>query len=109
MISFALNFLLIVYLGLLAWQVSKYILKGIVSLIILVAVTLALVPRAYLAAKAKRSLQPRDLAFDFDGNAADTKLFSALVEDSLARTKVASEYPAQVYVADRFGLASLAD
>ena len=103
MVSFALNLLLIVFLGLLAWQVSKYILKGIVSIIIRVAVTLVLSPKAYLAAKAERSLQPRDLAFDFDGNAPDAKLFNAMVKDRLARTKVAAEYPAQAYIANRFG------
>lgn len=103
MISFGLNVLLLVFLGVIAWQVSKYILKGIVSLITLGAVTLALAPKAYLAAKAERSLQPRDLAFDFHGSVADAKLFNTIVNDRLSRTRVVSEYPDQAWAATNFG------
>lgn len=103
MVSIALNFLLIMFLGVIAWQVSKYLMKSIVSLITVGAVTLVLAPRACLAAKAEQSLQPRDLAFDFDGNAADAKLINTIVKDRLALTRVASQYPAQAYLATNFG------
>ena len=85
------------------WQVAKLALRALVYLIKLSAVTIALTPRAYAAAKAEAALAARDLAFDFDGKTGDAGLFNAIVKDRLARTRVAAQHSRLAWKATNFG------
>ena len=98
-----LSLLLIIPAAIIAWHVARLALRALVSLLTLIAVTVALAPRAYAAAKAERSLPRRDLAFDFEGNADHAKLFSAIARDRLTRTKVAAQFPNQARIANNIG------
>jgi hypothetical protein len=101
--SMFLKFIMLAMLACAAWKLGALSLKGLVSLLSLGAVIGALAPGAYAAAKAELALPQRDLAFDFDGNDRDAKLFSKIVKDRLARTAMAAERPEYAWRATNIG------
>ncbi len=65
--SFLINTMLALVAIWTTWHAAKLGLKPLVYLVRMAAVTIAVAPGAYAAAKAEAAMPTRDLAFDFDG------------------------------------------
>lgn len=102
MIAVVLNIGLALLVLATIWQAGRLALKGAVWLVEMAVVTIVQAPIAYAAAKAEWALPKRDLAFDYEGSAAEAKLFDSIVQDRLVRTRMAHERPAMTYAVTHF-------
>ena len=82
---------------------SQIAAKVLVDLIRLAAVTAIVAPGARASARAEATLPARDLAFNLTGDKASAKLFNTIVEDRLARTRMAAMHPDMTPIAARIG------
>lgn len=103
MLAPLINFILILVAIAVLWKASTIGLKAIIYAILMSHAIAQIAPKAYVAAKAERSLPMRDLAFDCVGNRADAKAFNAIVQDRLKRTAVMAEEPEMAAIAVEFG------